>query len=734
MIQTDPPTTDTTTQPACGLSNITFKSFICAGGEIEILDPSLQAEESIILPKDQGTCNTEMEDTITHSVIMQSCCEHIEHPYPILEKNDPDSVNSGASHPCKNDSATCDLDDEQSSRESAASQNDGTGVATVTWKTFLCDGGEVEISDATRLQDETIPLLKVELGVPLEDSTVNSTNCYDDVDQRCQEEHADHPYCSNDSDVPVINSFTETRESSEKSANGLTDVTFKLLDCTGGEISEDANLEEEAVPLPANHTVTNHESHDFVIDSSELAVDYDLQQDNHFDHPHCNVQTHSSPPCGSLLTAQEASAHNADDVGVKQISLVVSDSHAESQEGVTVDCFIAAEDEKLNDAQMLKKTSLLPDNQDVICPLSENGVFTSIIHDHFHDDFEQTNSLLENDKTEADSDAAAVSRSSVANSSLKALGTENGNCKEMPKCTVNPEDRAFSLIVQNSQISECSQVAGLAERPSAVEIQQQVEHISQLTSTRGLSESSEEQDSAIGSSGNGPALCNSAEKSPAESLTDVLKALSACPSVASALQLGMFSPVVGRASLSLLKACGDPARGKFAEDESALEVEKMLLAPLNIDSPGLWAEQLESPMPRPLLNSTTLRHKPRSSPHRDPVKDMGHKVCAEPQAEVEKPVLNFPLIPDGPLQQQLRQMAEFLLLASGKMGPSAVSSSAPLPAPSVRDTPVESHSVCVGSSPVKLVDHSLNTSGLFERKREFSVVDSCTVTDPLLWK
>ncbi|XP_030604047.1 sperm-associated antigen 5 [Archocentrus centrarchus] len=674
MMQTNPPTTDTTTEPACGLSNITFKSFTCAGGEVEILDSLLHAEESIILPKDQSTCNTEMEDTIiTHSVIMQSCCEHIEHPYPILEKNDPDSVNISAPHPCKNDSTTqasCDLDD---------------------------------------------------------------------FDQECQDEDVDHPYCSNDSDVPDINTFSETTESSEKPANGLTDVTFKLLNCTGGEIeiSEDTNLEQESVPLPANHAVTNSESHDFVLDSSELACDYNLQNDiNHFDHPYCNVQNDSSPPRGSLLTAQEASAHNADDVGVKQISQVVSDSQADSQEGATVDCFIAAEDEKLDETQLLKKmTSLLPDNQIVICPLSKNGAFTSITHDHFHGDFEKANSLLENDTSVVDTDPAAVSRSSVDNESLKALDTEKGNCKEMPKYTVNPEDSVLPLMVQNFQISECSQLACSSESASAVEMQQQqqVEHVSQVNSSRKPSESSEEQDSAIGSSGNGPALCNSAEKSPAENFTDVLKALSACPSVASALQLGMFSPVVRRASLSCLKACGDPAQGKFATDESALEVEKTLLAPLNIDLSGLWVEHLESPMPRPLLNSTAVGHKPRPSPHREPVKDLGHKVCAEPQTEVEKPVLNFPLISDGPLQQQLRQMAEFLMLASGKMGPTVVSAPAPPPAPSVRDTPVESISVCVGSSPVKLVDHSLNTSGLFERKREFSVADSCTVTDPLLW-
>uniref|UniRef100_A0A668UWP0 Sperm associated antigen 5 n=1 Tax=Oreochromis aureus TaxID=47969 RepID=A0A668UWP0_OREAU len=679
-IQTNLPTADmTTTQIACGLSDITFKSFTCAGGEVEILGSLLHAEESIILPTDQGTSNTESEDAL----------------------------------PCETDN--------------------------LTWKSFLCDGGEVEVSDATRLHNETIPLPKEELGAPLEYDSINLTNCFGDFDQQCQEEHADHPYCSHDGGVdPVIKALSETTRGSEKPANGLTDVTFKSLDCTGGE-SEIPR--EESVVLPANHTVTSSETHGYAIDSTEIAGDCDLQNYNtigHFDHPYSNVQTHSAPPCDSLLTTQEALADSTEDVMARHYSgsPVVSDSQAGSQGDVTADYFIPAEDEKLDEAQFSKKkTSLLPEDQIVICPLSENYVFTSITHDCCQDAFEDANSQQNNGEAVVATDPSAVSRSLVANGSLKALDTETVKCKgqEMLNCTVNPADSALPLVVQNTQISDCSQLAGSAESPSAVEMQQQdqEEHVSEVNSTTGPTESSEEKDSAIGSSGNAPALCNSAEKSHAENLTDVLKALSECPSVASALQLGLFSPV-RRASLSFLKTFGDPAQGKFAADDSAIEGEKTLFAPLNADHAGLWAEQLESPMPRPLLNSTALGQNPGLSPLKEPVKDLGQKVCAEPQTEAEKPLPNFPLISDGPFQQQLRQMAEFLMMASGKMGPAAVSAPAPPPAP-VKATPVESHSVCVGSSPVKLVDHSLNTSGLFERKREFSVADSCTMTNPLLW-
>lgn len=720
MIQTNLPKTDTTTtQIACGLSDITFKSFTCVGGEVEILGSLLHAEESLILSTDQGTSNTESEDgIISDSVIMESCSDHIEHPYHVLEKSETYSVNISAALPCETDSTTpasCDLDNKQATEESTAFQSDCSGKADLTWKSFLRDVCEVEVSDATRLHNETIPLPKEELGAPLEYDSINLTNCFGDFDQQCQEEHADHPYCSHAGGVdPVIKALSETTRGSEKRANGLT---FKSLNCTGGEIEIPR---EESVVLPANHTVSSSETHGYAIDSTEIAGDCDLQNDNtigHFDHPDSTEDVIARHYSGSP---------------------VVSDSQAGSQGGVTADCCIPAEDEKLDEAQFpKKKTSLLHEDQIVICPIGENYLFTSITHDYCQDAFEDANSQQNNGEAVVATDPSAVSRSLVANRSLKALDSETVKCKrrEMLNCTVNPADSALPLVVQNTHISDCSQLAGSAESPSAVEVQQQdqEEHVSEVNSTRGPAESSEEKDSAIGSSGNAPALCNSAEKSHAENLTDVLKALSECPSVASALQLGMFSPV-RRASLSFLKTCGDPAQGKFAVDDSAIEGEKTLFAPLNADHAGLWAQQLESPMPHPLLNSTALGQNPGLSPLREPVKDLGQKVSAEPQTEAEKPLLNFPLISDGPFQQQLRQMAEFLMMASGKMGPAAVSAPAPPPAPPAKASPVKSHSVCVGSSPVKLVDHSLNTSGLFERKREFSVADSCTMTDPLLWK
>ncbi|XP_070846965.1 sperm-associated antigen 5 [Chaetodon trifascialis] len=380
------------------------------------------------------------------------------------------------------------------------------------------------------------------------------------------------------------------------------------------------------------------------------------------------------------------------------------------------------ETEESDGIQLSQRTSPLPDNHAVICqPVGDSSVPTSVTQDHVQDNYECPNSLIENREVVEETDPPAVSTSSLTNTSLKASDDESCNSlmqETSKKDSVHPGDIALPSV--------CSHLAASAKTPTPVEV---LEQVSRMLLSGGSSESCEAKDSALGSSGNGPVLCNSAEKLP-----DVLKVLSECPSVASVLKFGLLSPVVRRASLSVLKARSNPAADQFLSDDSALEAEKSFLAPVNVDPTGLWAEHLESPMPRPLLNSTALGFKAQPSPVTELEEDVGVKPCALPQPEADKPVLDIPLIPDGPLQQQLRQMAEFLFLASGKMGPAAhVPPPAAITVPLAQAPPAESHSVCVGTTPMKWEDRSVNTSGQFERKRDFTVVDSCTLTDPLLW-
>ncbi|XP_044203057.1 sperm-associated antigen 5 [Thunnus albacares] len=754
VIQTNAPSTDNT---ACGLGDVTFKSFICAGGEVEISCPSECAGESIVLLKDQTMNNTcESEDTaISESMIVQSCNDHIEHPYHNPERRDASSVDIDAERPCEIQNislASGDLDGKQTTQEFKVFQEDWSRENDVTWKSFVCDGGEVVVSDVTRLQDETIPLPKGELGELLQDNSVNSSIVFD-CGQLCQAEHADHPYSSSEKCVvPVIThltTFSETQSDSEKP--GLSDVTFKSFNCTGGEIeiSDGTKMADETVPLPADQTATSSESCNHGIDPSALAGDDD--DNDHLDHPYCNTEKYPPTLSGDLPKAQEpCSPHALEEV--EPSSLVVPEEQTGRQDGVTFGSFISTqgEGELSGGIQLTEKTSPLLKDQAVICQLQDdNNVPTHITQDHIQDNYEQSNSHVENDEAVLDADPPAVSASSLINTSLKALDNEpvQLEVQQTPqKHSMHADDSALPSLLHKTESADCSNLVASAETLTPGEVQQHPERDSQMHSSRGPSESSEAKDSALGSSGNGPLPCNAVEIPRTETLPDVLKVLSECPSVASVLQLGILSPVIRRASLSVFKAQRDlekdqRALDQFLMDDSALDGEKSFLAPANVDPRGLWAEHLESPMPRPLFNSTALGFKSQPGAVTEPADNLDVKPCAALQSEAVKPVLDIPMILDGPLQQQLRQMAEFLILASGKMDPTAVSApfSGPVPPPaapavtSARATPAESHSICVGTSPVKLVDHSLNTSGQFERKREFSVDDACTLTDPLLW-
>uniref|UniRef100_A0A8C5D0S1 Sperm-associated antigen 5 n=1 Tax=Gadus morhua TaxID=8049 RepID=A0A8C5D0S1_GADMO len=148
---------------------------------------------------------------------------------------------------------------------------------------------------------------------------------------------------------------------------------------------------------------------------------------------------------------------------------------------------------------------------------------------------------------------------------------------------------------------------------------------------------------------------------------------------------------------------------------------------------------LESPISRPLFNSTALRTRylatPRVSRHREvpeqlpPARGSVVAASAGPASQELRGLPDPPLILDGFQKQRLRQVAEYLFLTSEKMptGP------APFALAAIAPPAVKSHSICVGTSPVKWVDCCFNTSGQFVRKREISVADGCTATDPLLW-
>lgn len=699
------------TEKTSGNADITFKSFICPGEEVEITDSLHRTEESIILPQNQATSDTcETDDPeIPDSKIIQLCAEHIEHPYhnPEIRNTSPEESTIRVCGISNSTPACADMDNKRVPQEFTAVQHDVCEENDITWKSFVCGGGEVEVRDVIPTEEETVHLSMAQLDEHLHNQSINTTNLSDFVRPQ-HVDHTDHPYCSSDGGVAVSASECriETTNGFQESASGPTDVTFKSFNCTGGEvqISDGTTLADETVPLPADQCGACSDSCIYSVDPSMLASCQDVQNTDHLDHLYCNVQSNLSITEGP--SPVDISAVNE----AKGVSLTFSDGQTNRQECVTYASLKISGSEYSDSPQLSHKSSLLADDQAVLCQAMDYNIAPAVtIHSQSQENCKQLNNHLENNDVNPPTiNSMPPANSSSENSIDKSLHSQ---MQETPK-----EDTAFPAHQQRPEFSQCSHPEASSETltPSQVQL------------SSGPEEASEDKDSALGSSGNEPVVCNSAEKHT-ENFSDVLKALSECPSVASALQLGLLSPVVRRASLFLSGAKRDPAVAEFLTDDSALEVEKSLLAPVNVNTTGLWAEHMDSPMPRPLLNSTAVGGRLQ------PSEDVGVT-----QPEVEKPPLDIPLVQDGPLQQQLRHMAEFLFLLSGKHGPAAVSAPPQpptvVPVLSARAPPAESCSVCVGTSPVKFVNHSINTSGQFERKRNFTVVDSCTLTDPLLWK
>ncbi|XP_049576261.1 sperm-associated antigen 5 [Syngnathus scovelli] len=610
-----PPTSNVT--QTIKIDDVTIKSFICSSGEVVISDEtSLCTEDQIFLPQDQTIgASCENEDTGTS----ETCSVHMEHPYC-----HPKSTNAAFGEVVPANTGPIDF--------------------------FECDIREMDVSATSRQPDETIPLV---------------------IDDK----HVDDLYYCQDEGTP----------------NEVCDVTFKSFTCDGGEleIPNVTQVEDETVPLPAEHMATSDPELSFLPSDVELCSD-------HVDHPYCHFET------------------SVDTFG--QEGALLNDLVAFPEEQAESFQFHHHESRTLEDIQKSHNDDIVGSLTPTLQTLPDNSVS---VQEEFDEISVGTQMLNETFPPPAEPIASAPSNPQILPADVQICHLEKNPLDpvietEMDRQVV-PEEQTGSknqtLTVdpieenQNDDILETS-TPSPPEKTLAPESIHLKDHETPERHDDGMMlpevqldlEFSEGKDSALGLSENRAPALSPVEKPLAETMPDVLKVLSECPSVVSALQL--MSPV-RRASLSLMRTRRDPA----------VDFEKNELSP---ELASLWTDQVESPMHSPLFNSTTLSNK--IQPEGQQAEDKNNQGSKVPAG---------PFIPDGPLQQQLRQMAEFLLLASGKMD-FAVAPAAP---------PIKSSNVGVGVTPVKKLDRSLNTSGEFVRKGEYLKMDACTLTDPLplLW-
>lgn len=540
--------------------------------------------------------------------------------------------------------------------------------ADVTFKSYYCDGGEVEIPEEDiEKADDTIPLPCPEKSEYPQVHTLDSSDVLNCTGFCNTEENEDHTYCRRESGTTSNTSMMNVLI--DKPCDALGDITVKYLNCTGGEIeiADSIHSVDRTIPLPANQNGNHAEPHHDGLNSRIVTENCDV---DHLDHPYCNTVR----VCGTLVTNQpsiHADLNEEEKSNFKHNE--APDPHTDISNGnIKVD-----------------KASLVSEMQYSPTPLIASIVLKQQ-NEHNSDD-----TLRKNITKACDVGNTLPSVNAFPSSNDgKPESSEEHNPKENLDLDVSP----LALPHHSSSESHCKTVSTLH---TDVKEKDLTHHESQI-------HPSDTADSALGLSQNAPVLT---EPALAETLPDVLKAITEC----TPLHLKFLTPIVRRASLAYMQGQKKRNASQLVGDDCG---DKSVVAP-DLDQAEFWKEHLDSPMSRPLFNSTELVHRSNPCIVAEPSKDV-----ALPQPEVNNRLdTDLPVISDGPLQQQLRQMAEILMLASGKLGPI----SAPL-------AKAESQNACVGTSPHRQVNHSVNTSGQFERKRNFAVEDQCTLTDPLLWK
>ncbi|KAL1023783.1 hypothetical protein UPYG_G00046050 [Umbra pygmaea] len=665
-----------------------------------------------------------------------------------------------------------------------AAVNTGSAIGDITLKSFICAGGEVEVSDPTRVLDETILLPTDQQNISYFPDNNNGNSCLSDsmITHSCAN-HIDHPYCDLEYDFagtatdssfngvsntslgslppPAVEAHMSGESTGVQTASSQQgDVTFMSSTCIGGEVkmSGESIVEHEHILLPdvlsANHLMNEHQnSPSILVDNLYVQSSGDHVDHSYFDNAsdmastNADFQSNWSLQSGVLNTRQVINPN--DEPSGLQTSFCEQD--------VTFKSFICTglEVEIPNSTTVSEDTLDLTRNQSVTnCISYDDTVNPSVIEDHCSGHEEHPYCHEEREGAVVEPSPGKPFTQSLKNPDVVIcqLFPEDPNpasCLQMDVCVTAP---SFQL---ESDVAKCNDSSA---RGSTMMDKGHPVVNSDLCSSGSVQEESG-RDSALGSSSNAHISSIPIDQAGGGNQSEVLTELLVFPSLARGTEVGdyldyeLFSPILRATPVnrrvfhkSALPQTEDSALDMDRERVPLIPVVDTCVAPANSDC-RVWAGGLESPMPLPKFNSTTLCAASDCKPplSKAPVRE---NVEVEPEVDVAAAKVmsdveaqsifdQLPgLVPDGLLQQHLHQIVHLLMLASGRIG--APRYSAPDSAPSAERITagaldVVCHSACVGTTPVRRADHSSNTSGLFERKRALSLSDASTSTDSLLW-
>ncbi|CAL8330025.1 unnamed protein product [Merluccius merluccius] len=721
--------------------DLTFKSFACSGGEVEILDHSDVAEDGVQPMYRPSNAWLQGDETVSDSLMIHdSGNDHMDHPYCYPEDGDDVAMNHTVP-PTEHSNSVSSLASADMDALQEPTLVNGGAEGDVTYKSFACDGGEVEVLDATVcLLSETVPLPEEELVDQRPDDSDSMSIVVDDCGGQ---DHTDHPYSSKEC------GFAQNPEPTD----GPTDITLRSFVCTGGEVevSDDTTVAGETIPLPSvqlgvSSYLANDES---VINQSELAGNWIIEPHNgHVEHCYFNTERLISPsPSGDRKAPQDPLPSSTGAPQLEELDPLATDG------GKTHGAF----DSLSETAGDVNPTGAIIPLEKPVSLLEGPAEVSPPSHNSSSHDQELPHQQPCAPKGDESVEPAAVGDSVITDASTPA-GTNVEESQDAAQTDSSPaEASAVYCAVQPVDATECRACEAPAPAPPQSSITLQVEgqvignaEVHLRSDTLGCS--GVQKDSALGMSSDAPCPAGSVEKAPAESPSDILAELREFPAVRNTQQFELFSPVAMGTPLARIRTYKDSPLAKCLAEDSLLDWEKSLSPVKKGPLKGPFMGPMESPMPRPLFNSTSLGTRYSGEPPAIVVREVPElkrsfeqtrrsvvaAAVAAPVSQEQKGLLDLPTILNGPLEQQLRQMAE-LILASVKVStlaapfPATAGAVGPAPTAAAATIPPETHSVCVGNSPMKLVDRCFNTSGEFERKREFSVADGCTATDPLLW-
>lgn len=637
----------------------------------------------------------------------------------------------------------------------------------VIFKSFACLEGEVVVEDEPVLSDISVLIsrLGLEDNVPFQ-SDPDETNGIED--NETSEEHVDHPYsCRSRSTGSYVSSILHQEE--EVSTIELENVTFKSLMCFGGEvfISDNTAISNESIIIkdlasgnnpqckttpvskvdtevlsintqPLGHSYCKWKSHEsFTEDSCTISTVHDTTQST-VEH---NVGTQCKPP--DLAEGCHGVSSGQDEVTLKSLScsgveIEIADLSKVSEMSVLLDNL--AEEQSLNclndvtenDGQSF--ASWTPGTKHI---------------DHMYCHPKEMSHVINVSSTENE----LFFKSQL---SLECLSECSGNTVNATSPLGNiTEEKFVSVTCHEIKESRTRFNQESSQHLSASNGENQTESSDVAKLNNSYDKHKEPKDeSSVMTAKHGLDLDQQFMPEMKEPVSHSEKIL--CPQDAVLENVGGETNIPKDKTLSLkdeeihpeievMRLC-DTSSEAIADHQdlpSAIALtrsctpktptlSRSVLHEPSAENPmsHLWPELPESPMPPPLLNSTSLVNAfsytpvPSDPPKKNDVKPSAH----------HQNVLNAAtVLGNGPLQEQLRQMAELLMVASGKMV-------VPAPAPvnhlnvSVGTSPVAMRSVCVWSTPVQRMERSVNTSAAMEICKQADVSDASTSTDSLLWK